>query len=265
MDKPIVQYMKLESGRHFVRFRDIEDAYWYDNRENNPNGLGMGNMSSDYVTKRGILSDYKLEIIKKARAELNIDKEFLELVYKGKSDKRMFTKNKFCGSFSPVSFAKGEEKIFTKSSPGAKKKALNMAFQVGVFSGGNYEKSFINITKTILAAQALGISLNIDMFDSDPKGINHQPSYVLINVAKSSEKLNFRKILACSDERFFNVTLFNGYCAAPCWERGRISAFLPQEWVVQDLGQFYDVIGGNILSDSLDELSAKVLKIGFKG
>ena len=34
MDKPVVQYMRLESGRHFVRFRDIEDAYWYDDIEN---------------------------------------------------------------------------------------------------------------------------------------------------------------------------------------------------------------------------------------
>ena len=41
MNEPIVTKLKLESGSKLVRFSDIQDAYWYDNPENNPFGISI--------------------------------------------------------------------------------------------------------------------------------------------------------------------------------------------------------------------------------
>ncbi len=160
-----------------VRFNDIYDLFYFDEYENNPNGLGRNrsgnvgiqdsNRIKAYKKKRLIISKDQQNIIDRAMKEVSVDKDFLDLVHKAKSEKRKYDVNKFCGNFSPVPYARQEDKIFKKSIPGAKKSTLDMAFQIGTFQGGNYTKSFISIIKTIFMAQALGIHLNIDVFDSD--------------------------------------------------------------------------------------------------
>lgn len=272
--KPLVKNITLQSGARLVRFDNLSDIFYYDVFENNPRGLGMREaieyprQVTRYFEERSILTEQKKEIIKRAQKELSIDEEFLELVYKGKSQKRQFTLNKFVGNLSIPHFAMQNEKIFKKSQPGAKKQVLNMAFQVGTFVGGNYGESFTKILKTILMCQAMNISVNIDMFDSDTCAIGDGASYVIVNVAKSSEKLNFRAILAASHSAFFRVTLFNGYSASG--NPYRIGTFLDQSRIIRDLGPFYDVIGGNILLDEgshaeSNPLVSKILKIGIHG
>lgn len=270
MKKPVVLYKRLPSGSHLIRFSDINDIFWYDDPVNNPDGISIGHGYSSelsiqkYLKERSILTDYKHELIRKAQHELSVDREFLELVYKGKSDKRKRVLNKFGGALSMAHYAAQNEKVFHKFAPGAKKKVLNMAFQVGTFAGGNYEESFIRILKTILMCQALNISVNIDMFDSDTDAINEEPGYVIVNVAKSSEKIDFRKILAASHSHFFNYTLFNGYSASG--KQKYIGTFLGQSRIVKELGEMYDVIGGNMLQEGgPDPLVSKVLKIGIHG
>lgn len=263
--KPVVLYDMLPSGAHLVRFSDINDSFWYDERKNNPQGISIRDSDRDprqYFKDRCILTPEKHKLIQDANRELNIDKEFLELVYKGKSDKRAKILNKFGGNLSMSHYASQNEKFFHIMKRGAKKKVLNMAFQVGTFCGGNYEESFTGILKTILMCQALNISVNIDMFDSDTRAINNQASYVLVNVAKSSEKIDFRKILAASHSEFFNYTLFNCYSASG--KQKHIGTFLSQERIIRDLGSKYDVIGGNMLSEE-DGMVGKILKIGIHG
>ena len=269
-EKPKVKYKILQSGAHFVRFDCLSDIFYYDNALNNPLGLGMHNIHhlDSYFKERSILTADKKKIITRAQKEMSLDKEFLELVYKGKSLKREFTLNKFVGNLSIPHFAMQNDKIFKKSQPGAKKQVLNMAFQVGTFCGGNYGESFVGILKTILMCQAMNISVNIDMFDSDTRAINNEASYVIVNVAKSSEKLNFRAILAASHEEFFRVSLFNGYSASG--KQKQIGTFLSQSRIIQDLGPFYDIIGGNILLDQgghghSNPMVSKILKIGLHG
>ena len=262
----------LPSGAHFVRFESLQDIFVFDDIESNPRGLGMDSVRDEpsrankYFEQRGIFSKYKEDLVRKAQKELSIDKEFLELVYKGKSQKRKFDLNKFTGNLSMSHYAANCDKFFKKSYPGAKKQTLNMAFQVGTFVGGNYEGSFTKILKTIIMCQAMNISVNIDMFDSDTQAIGNGASYVMVNVAKSSEKLNFRAILAASHSEFFRISLFNGYSASG--NQKRIGTFLSQERIIRDLGTMYDIIGGNILLDrdghqSGSPLVSKILKIGM--
>lgn len=266
MEKPVHLYKRLPSGSHLIRFNDINDIFWYDELENNPNGISISNYRApqvkEYFKDRSILTPSKFELIRKAQHELSVDKEFLELVYKGKSDKRKRVLNKFGGNLSMPHYAAQNEKFFHIMQHGAKKKVLNLAFQVGTFSGGNYNESFIRILKTILMCQALNISVNIDVFDSDTYAINRQDGYVIVNIAKSSEKIDFRKILAASHSQFFNYTLFNGYSASGMQKS--IGTFLSQAKIVQDLGKMYDVIGGNMLTEG-DGMVSKVLKIGING
>lgn len=268
MEKPVVLYKKLSSGSHLIRFSDINDAFWYDIPENNSNGIAIRHGSSyeiqQYFRDRSILTPSKFALIDKAKHELSIDREFLELVYKGKSDKRAKILNKYGGALSMAHYAAQNEKFFHKFQPGAKKKVLNMAFQVGTFVGGNYEGSFIRILKTILMCQALNISVNIDMFDSDTYAINGEDGYVIVNVAKSCEKIDFRKILAASHSQFFNYTLFNGYSASG--KQRSIGTFLGTSKIIKDLGEMYDVIGGNLLEEQdSHSMVSKVLKIGLGG
>lgn len=268
MNAPVVLYKMLPSSAHLIRFSDINDSFWYDVYTNNPNGIAMRHQIErsvqEYIRERSILTERKYKLIQKAQRELDIDKEFLELVYKGKSDKRARILNKFGGSLSMAHYSAQSEKFFHKFQPGAKKKVLNMAFQVGTFADGNYDESFIRILKTILMCQALNISVNIDMFDSDTRAINNEPGYVIVNVAKSCEKLDFRKILAASHSHFFNFTLFNAYSASG--KQKYIGTFLGQSRIVKDLGEMYDIIGGNMLQEEgADPLVSKILKIGIHG
>ena len=281
-------YKTLDSGSKLIRFNSLHDIFEFDEFDKNPRGLGfVADANSDYDNwgdsnvrhshnssriikykeERNILTPKKQQLILKAQKDLSVDKEFLELVYKAKSEKREFKLNKFRGNLSMPHYASNSDKIFKKSQPGAKKQTLNMAFQVGTFSGGNYEESFIRILKTILMCQAMNISVNIDVFDSDTKAINNGNGYVICNVASSSEKLNFKSILAASHEEFFHLTLFNGYSASGCQKR--IGTFLPESLIKQDLAPMYDVIGGNLLLDRFEgeqkQLVSKILKIGING
>lgn len=254
----------LPSGAQLIRFSNLEDIFWYDIRSNNPNGIGFSCYGKEhfeqYLDARTKLTKDKIKLIDRAKRELELDKDLLSLVYKGKSDKRERTLNKFGGNLSMPHYASQSEKFFHKFNAGKKKKVINMAFQVGTFIGGNYEHSYFGIIKSILAAQALGISLNIDMFDSDTEAIDNGDSYVIVNVCKSSEKLDLKKILMCSHQMFFSGTLFNGYSASG--EQARIGTFLPDRRIIHDLGSRYDVIGGNLLNSEGNEMVQKILKIG---
>lgn len=268
MEKPVVTCLKLPSGSRLVRFTDISDAYWYDNPINNPRGHAIKYCDEDsvksYFKDRSVLTESKLNLIKQAKAQMSADPDFLSLVYKGASLKRKFDMNKFVGNLSIVDYAKGSDKMFRKSVPGGKKQTLNLAFQVGTFVNGNYTQAFIKILKTIMMCQAMNISVNIDVFDSDVSGIGGDYAYCIINIAKSSEKLDFRKILIASHQRFFDYTLFNGYSAFGL--RTDISGFIGTQKIIEDLGPRYDVIGGNLLSMSEDKsMVSQILKIGLNG
>jgi len=283
LEKPNALVEYLPSGRTLIRFDNLYELFWYDDRENNPHGIGVtreyqyehtstGRLVIDsdrilqYKKKVNILTEKKQNIINRARKDLIVDKDFLSLVYKAKSDKRGFEMSKFGGILSMPHYARGEDKMFKKSKVGAKKMTLNMAFQVGVMSGGDYGGGFTSIIKTILMAQALNISLNIDMFDSD-YGAPYGGGYVICNVAKSSQKLNLKNILACSHREFFDYSLFNGYSASSrgC---GSINGFLPQEEIKRDLASHYDIIGGNMLKGEAGTeggaMMSKILKIAWK-
>ncbi len=273
------KHMILPSGAELVRFESLQDLYYFDVPENNPDGLGMKHRRDPneernilkYMHERHIITKAKQNIIAQAQKNLSADKEFLELVYKGKSEKRKSELNKFNGNLSIVQYARNAEKMFHKGVPGAKKQSLNMAFQVGTFVNGDYGGSFAKILKTIMMCQALNISVNIDMFDSDTCAINKSGSYIMANVAKSSEKLNFKQILVASHREFFHYSLFNGYSAAVGGLRGgTIRSFLGQDRIIRDLAPMYDVIGGNILIDQPghqggSEMISKILKIGMNG
>ena len=274
MEKPIVLVKRLASGTTLVRFNTLHDLYWYDELENNPTGIGLTGgwgdepkLNAAYKKARGILSQHKIDLINKARKELSVDKEFLKIVYKAKSERRGYEMSKFGGILSMPRYSRGEDKMFKKAKVGDKKITLNMSFQVGTMLGGDYQESFIAIIKTILMAQAMKISLNIDMFDSDTRAIRGG-GYVICNVAKSTEKLNLKNILACSHQEFFNYSLFNGYTASG--NHARIGTFLSQGQIVGDLSENYDIIGGNMLNEGAQydqtgsPMMSKILKIAWK-
>lgn len=270
-DKPPIFVDKLlPSGSRLIRFSSLQDIYYYDELRNNPRGLGFRAHShsemEDYKHYRSIITEPKQKIIERAQREMSLDKDFLGLVYKGKSQKRRFEMNKFVGNLSMPQFAMQSDKMFKKGVPGAKKQTLSLAFQVGTFVGGNYTESFIKVLKTIMMCQAMNISVNIDMFDSDTSAIGGRASYVIACVAKSSEKINFKAILAASHDAFFNFTLFNGYSASGCQDH--IGTFLNESRITTDLSPIYDVIGGNMLQEHAEgenkDLVNKILKIGLR-
>lgn len=276
--KPIFTHEVLPSGSGLIRFNDAEDMFYYDNKENNPIGVSLRGLEQEdgwvsrssvrsYLANRWVLTPIKINIIEEAQKELEMDKDFINLVYKAKSDKRNYTKSKFGGNLNIPRFASQQEKVFDRLTPGAKKITVDMAFQVGTFQGGNYQESFKNILKTILMAQALGINLNIDVFDSDRSGYGYNRGYIICNIAKAEEKLNMRKILVASHREFFDFSLFNGYGASD--KKYGISGFLSTSRIAEDLGPMYDVIGGNMQDNANDEegkheLISKILKIGWK-
>lgn len=271
INKPITFCETTTSGAKLVRFSNIEDIFWYDEPENNPKGYSVVHYKSAeikyYMDKRYVINNVKQNIINKARHNLKRDKEFLELLYKAKSAKREFSLNRFGGNLSMSHYASNSEKIFKRGTPGAKKLTLDIAFQVGTFVNGNYTKSFTKILKTVFLCQAMGIHLNIDVFDSDVAGINNGPAYVICNIAKSHEKLNLKKLLIPSHEQFFRYTLFNGYSGYEDNENTSIRGFLPTRTIKKDLSERYDVIGGNLLTKEDDEkygMVSKVIKIGLK-
>lgn len=265
-EKPNVLVEVLPSGHTLVRFDNLAELFWYDEYDNNPNGISIrrGHDETHYKNVRNIMTPQKAAIITKARKDLTVDKEFLKLVYKAKSDKRGYEMSKFGGILSIPHYSRQEDKMFKKSKVGEKKATLNMCFQVGTMMGGDYQGSFVSIIKTILMAQALNISLNIDMFDSDTAAIEGG-GYVICNVAKSTSKLNMKSILACSHEQFFSYSLFNGYSASG--KQRHIGGFLSQGTIVRDLSERYDIIGGNMLKSAQDgdggAMMSKILKIAW--
>lgn len=272
---PKFEKISLESGKTLIRFADLEDLFFYDNLRNNPQGLGMRGLKNgsfglepSYLEDRVKITQSKQRILDIARRDIKLDKDFLTLIYKAKSDKREYKMNKHGGNLSMPHYASNADKIFKIGKPGAKKQTLNIAFQVGTFVGQNYEDAFIRIVKTVLMCQAMNISLNIDVFDSDVSAIKRTGGYVICNVIKSSEKLNMRKLLACSHPEFFNGSLFNGYSASG--NQDYIGGFLPESQIIKDLSQFYDVIGGNLLldkkaDDEKHQMVSSILKIGIDG
>lgn len=271
MSRPITFCETTKSGAKLVRFNRIEDIFWYDYPINNPNGYSINKFEDyevqNYLKYRYIISQREQEIINRAKHNLKQDKEFLDLVYKAKSAKRKFSLNRFGGNLSMAHYASNSEKIFKRSTPGAKKLTLDIAFQVGTFLNGNYDKSFTKILKTVFLCQAMGIQLNIDVFDSDVVGINRKAAYVICNIAKSHEKLNLKRILVSSHEQFFRYTLFNGYSGYKDSKSTSIGGFLPTKTIKEDLSERYDVIGGNLLTKKDDEkyeMISKVIKIGLK-
>lgn len=263
MKKPIVKIINPDKDCEIIRFDNPYDLFYYDSIENNPKGLGRNGLSNNYINERLILTDNKLKLIETVNKNLNADKDFLDLVHKGKSNKRKFDLNKFCGNLSIVDYSKQSDKIFKKNNIQAKKKVINIAIQVGTFINGNYSDSFEKILKLILSAQALNINLNVDLFDSDTRAISGiDRAYILVNMSKSSEKLNLRNVLIGSHYEFFRGSLFNGYSASDK-KLNRIGTFVSSYKISDDLGPYYDVIGGNLLSDS-NTMVSKLIKISDK-
>lgn len=265
------------NGRTVIRFEDLYDACYWDylpNQEkHNLSSSGTQyahddnysdndtNSISYYMKNRFTLTEKKKNILDKVQRNLKIDKDFQNLIHKAKTEKRAVQKNKFVGNLSIVDFAKQNEKMFERQLPGAKKSTLNLAFQVGTFAGGDYEESFTKIIKTVLMCQALGVSLNIDTFDSDTRACAGNRGYTIINVAKSYKKLNFAELLIFSHEAFFRYTLFNSYLQLK--RNSRIRTFLDEYEIVKDLGDRYDIIGGNMINKELDsdDMVSRVIKI----
>ena len=267
MKQPIHQEIICESGRKIYRLNNLYDVNWYDDFKNNPNGYYNVNYDTNYHynKEKFILTPSKRKIILEARKGLNVDKDFQDLIYQEKSNKRKAYKNKFGGNFLPVQYARSEEKIFERHTSGKIAPTINMAFQVGTFTGGNYTKAFTKIVKAILMAQAMGVKLNIDMFDSDTRAVVGG-GYIVVNVAKSTEKLDFNKILMCSDDRFFHISLFNAYSCQDLTGHFSIGTFLQGTEITQDLAPYYDVIGGNIteIDENDREMVSKLIKIAMK-
>ena len=278
--RPVFTKKVLPSGRGLLRFDKVEDLFFFDDIKNSPNSYPLrysfnneGVLSStyqEYIKNRYTFTNAKKEIYREAMKDIQMDKEFQELIHKSKTDKRKAYKNKFGGSFLPVEYSRGAEKIFSKYEANKKAAVLNMAFQVGTFQGGDYKKGFIKIMKTILMCQAMNIRCNIDMFDSDTSALPNT-GYILVNMAKSSEKIDFNKLLIASDISFFNFSLFNGYAAwEPDWQYG-IGGFINESNIVKDLSPFYEIIGGNMVRESSnsddEETSAminRIIKINWK-
>lgn len=268
--------IQCAEGRKIIRFNNLNDLLWYDKSQNNPLGHGVRHYHylniKHYVENRFKLTEEKRKIISKARQDLAIDKDFQKLIHKSQSDKRKAVKNKYGGSFLPVEYAKSSDYMFERYMPGKKSTTLNMAFQVGVLSGGDYNSGFVNILKTILMAQAMNIRCNIDMFDSDTRAVEPNGGYVIVNLAKSTEKIDFTKLLISSHPEFFNYSLFNGYSAQNLDRRYNIGTFLPTNTIVKDLNPYYEVIGGNFLhrkelegsTEESTEMVNQIFKIAWK-
>jgi hypothetical protein len=265
--KPKFHQETLKSGRGLIRFENLYDLYFYDNPENLPEllmstGYEQGtSIRSSYFKERFELTNSKKKIIEKARKELNTDKDFLKIIHEGKSAKRKSSLDKFSGNLSIVEYAKQSDKIFNKQMQGKKSKTLNIAFQVGTFVDEDYEESFIKILKLVLSCQALNISLNIDVFDSDTGAFAGGSGYTIVNVAKSSCKLNLVNIFAFSHREFFNYTLFNSYLALGV--DSEIHRFINESSIIDDLATKYDIISGNMVNKELSEDSTvnRIIKI----
>lgn len=266
--KPKVHLEQLPSGNFLMRFDNLYDLYFYDDPKNVDGLASTGYLYSNsidetYFVERGILTEEKKNIIRKAEKELNADKDFLSLIHAGKTAKRKMELNKFSGNLSIVDYVKKSDNIFKKRVEGKKSKTLNIALQVGTFANESYQESFITILKLILCCQALKISLNIDVFDSDTEafGYKKKSGYTIVNVAKASNKLNLVNLFAFSHEEFFRYTLFNSYLAYG--ESSIIDTFLPENNIINDLKERYDIIGGNMVNKDISEDSTinRVLKI----
>lgn len=267
--KPKAQITQADSGRTIIRFEDLYDACYWDYRDNkDKHGLNCSGCDHErgsgidyYMKNRFTLTSDKIKLLERVQKNLVIDTDFQNLIHKAKTTKRSVNKNKFAGNLSIVDFAKQNEKMFSRQIPGAKKSTLNLAFQVGTFANGNYEESFEKIIKTILMCQALNISLNIDLFDSDTEALAGYSGYTIINVAKSYKKLNFAELLVFSHEQFFHYTLFNSYLQLG--KNSWIGTFLDERQIIDDLGSKYDIIGGNMVNKELDEddMVSRVIKI----
>jgi hypothetical protein len=273
--KPKALIEKINGDRTLIRFNDLYDACYWDylpNQEKHGiNSSGTQYAEEDsyyneqdsvsyYMKNRFIMTPKKIKLLEQIQRELKVDKSFNELIHKAKTDKRTYLKNKFSGNLSMVDFAKRNDKMFSKSKPGAKKSTLNLAFQVGTFAGGDYSGSVVKITKTVLMCQALGISLNIDLFDSDTNAANGR-GYTIINVANSFKKLNFTELFVFYHRAFFRYTLFNSYLQLG--KNSSISSFLDESVIIRDLSERYDIIGGNMVNKELsqDSTVSRIIKI----
>lgn len=260
---------KTKSGAELIRYDTIHDMLWWDTEANNPHGIGMGVIDSSggrtYMLNRLKLTKYKREIIEKVQSELERDEDFMKLIHKSMSEKRKKVPNKFGGQFNPVAYARQDDFMFKRNKPGDKKSTVDMAYQVGTFGGGGYGNGFKQIVKTVLMCQAMNISMNIDMFDSDTNAIDGRDGYVICNVCNSAEKLDYISLMIASHSQFFSGTLFNGYSASG--KQRSIGTFLREDQIVGDLKHKYDIIGGNLLPSSNvgnGELVSKIIKIARK-
>lgn len=264
--KPNFTHKILPSGSHLLRFNSLYDIYYYDDprhtKDLTSDALYISS-SNPYFRDRLVLNNEKLELMNEVKKDLLKDKDFFSLIHKAVSHKRKNTLNKFSGNLSIVDFARQNEKMFYKKESLSKGKALNIALQVGTFLDEDYYESFKKILKLILSAQALNVSLNIDVFDSDTEafGRNRERGYTIVNVAHSSRKLNLINIFAFSHREFFNHTLFNSYLAIG--ESSSIERFLSEPTIIEDLGNRYDIIGGNMVNKEkvTDQTISTIIKI----
>lgn len=254
---PGFEHYKLDSGAELLRFNSLSRILQCD--IDHPRGLG--GHDPDYIRTRRQLTKYKKNLMKAARKDMAMDKDFLSLVYKSKTANKGYKPNMHGGNLSMPAYVTNSKELFMKRKPGVKRVTLDIAFQVGTLSGMSYEKGFIKILKTILMAQALNITLNIDMFDSDTKAIAGGDCYTIVRVVSSEKKLNMADILLCSIPQFFASTLFNSYNESK--KAYNIGSFLSSDRIEKDLGGMYDVISGNMLTegDEGKSMAFSMLKI----
>lgn len=276
-NSPIHQEIELPSRRKILRFDNMYDMFWYEDENNYPNNYYAQFKANpdiqNYLKNRMKFTSMKEKIYREAKSNISKDKDLQKLIHKSKSEKRTLIPNKYGGNFSPVAYARGSEKMFVKGAEGKKAQVLNMAFQVGTFVGGNYQQGFTKILKAILTAQALGIHLNIDVFDSEVKAVSTAgrtgEGYIICNIAKSTERIDINKILVCAHPEFFNFSLFTGYGAQGLNKQYHIGGFIYERDIIKDLSPYYEVIGGNMLRTSSEgteqkEMINTLIKIAWK-
>lgn len=240
----------LDDFTHLIRFDSLYDLFWFDDKKNNPNGLGRNSMygpdlMNKYFDERWVITPEKQELLDKAQKDLQTDTSFLDLMHKQKTNKRKLEKNKFVGNFQVIPYSRQEDKIFTKQIPGKRRASLNIAIQPGILFNGEYSESFFAILKLLLSLQQLNVSCNVDFFDSDTTAIDNEQSFVIANIFNSRQKFDIKAILCCSHQQFFDISLFNGYSASK--KQKQIGTFLDIDVIEKYLSPYYDIIAGNHL------------------
>lgn len=289
--KPDVKVIKCPSGAVINRYASLYDGFYWDYPRNrlenkvfsanvnfcvtnysdveleddrdkwyNKNVKPFYKKISKYINLRSKMIDSKMRMIEEIKANLNADKEYMELIHLGKSNKRKYSRNKFVGVLNVPRYSMQSDYIFQRIDPKMRRPSLNMAFQVGRLSEG-YANEIMKIIKMVMMCHSLGIHVNVDFFDSDVRGSNFDYSYSIINIANSNKRLNWLDLMSAYHQEFFTYTLFLNYIGKD--SNCSIDGFIGEKRIIHDLGKYYDIIGGNMISEEVsnDPMISKIIKI----